>query len=79
MHYLMTAILLLAITAPATAGDDEQRIKTCKSLKQAMERYTDQRRRGGSASQMDAWKRARLAKKADWDRLRCRDLGYHLK
>lgn len=72
---VLVALLLLSQASTA----DEQRIRSCQKLKQAIERYTDKRRAGGSATQMDSWKRARQQKKNAWDRLKCRHLRGQLK
>lgn len=80
MNYccILTA-LILAMLSPAASADDNKQVRTCQKLKTAIERYTDLRRAGGSAEQMDAWKRARRKKKDRWDELDCRHLRARLK
>jgi hypothetical protein len=77
---ITTLLTTLPVAGPAIAwaDEDERRVKTCQRLKTAIERYTDKRRAGGSPSQMETWKRARKARKSEWDDLRCRRLHRHL-
>lgn len=70
---LLTALVLSSATLAAEPPE-----KTCQRLKDAIERYTDKRRAGGSPQQMDSWKRARQDKKNEWDRLKCRRISARL-
>ncbi|MFV0276037.1 MAG: hypothetical protein ACK5HY_02485 [Parahaliea sp.] len=71
-------VLLLAFTGgSALAGDQE--LKACQRLKDSIESYDNKRRAGGSAARMERWKRARQAKKDQWDQLGCRHLRHRLR
>ncbi|MBN7796006.1 hypothetical protein [Parahaliea mediterranea] len=78
MQGLRVIPLLTALALPATAPAADPPEKTCQRLKDAIERYTDKRRAGGSPQQMDSWKRARQDKKNEWDRLKCRRISARL-
>ncbi len=79
--FLITILSLMfaGLTGSASAGTegDRQR-KQCQKLKQAITLYTDRRRAGGSASQMERWRKARRAKKDQWDALDCQKIAYLL-
>jgi len=67
--------LTLAISAAPVPGlADDAKVAQCEALKRAIERYDERRRGGGSAAQMDSWKRARQEKKDVFDRLKCRHI-----
>jgi len=79
MRMSVLGILVPLLLLSQANSADEPRLRSCQKLKQAIERYTDKRRAGGSAAQMDSWKRARQQKKNEWDRLKCRHLSGQLK
>lgn len=62
-----------------TAAAEDPDVKVCQRLKNSMDRYEDKRRQGGSAAQMDRWKRARQEKKDEFDERDCRHLRTRLK
>ncbi len=67
----LTTALLGAGAARAVDGSPEQ----CRRLKEQIERYTELRRTGGSASQMASWKRARSEAKAAYRNYNCHRQG----
>lgn len=78
MQGLRLFTLLLALASASAGFAAEPPENTCQRLKDAIERYTDKRRAGGSPQQMDSWKRARQEKKNEWDRLKCRRISAQL-
>jgi len=46
-------------------------LKTCRKLKSKLDKYTELRRRGGSAAKMDGWKRARKDAAEAFRKQRC--------
>lgn len=79
MHWIIPAAAALLLATPLTQAGDDKRLQQCQRLKDAIERYSDKRRAGGSPAQMERWRQARREKKNRWDELRCRDLGRKLK
>lgn len=84
MHntFARTAALLLAllITTPAAAKPEQTpALAKCQATKDRIERYTSQRRKGGSASQMQQWKEQLRASEEQFRRLECKDYRRKLK
>ena len=50
------ALLLAPVTAPPADAQDAS-LEQCQALKDRIERYTALRRKGGSASKMEGWKK----------------------
>jgi hypothetical protein len=78
MHHTFsraTAVLLLAlfITTPVAAKTAQSATEAkCQSARDRIERYTAQRRRGGSAGQMQQWKEQLRASEEQFRRLECK-------
>jgi hypothetical protein len=70
-HAVAVLLLALAIATPVAA--ETATIAKCQSLKDRIERYTDMRRKGGSASQMQQWKEQVRASEQQFKRLECKD------
>lgn len=65
------AVFCSVVLASATVAADDT-LEQCRELQAEMDRYEELRRDGGSAEDMDAWKRARRESQAEF-----RDLGCH--
>lgn len=74
---VVALLLTLLISLPAAA--DKSTLAKCQTLKDRIERYTDMRRRGGAAMQMQAWKEQLRATEAQFRRLECKDHRRKLK
>jgi len=74
---LCGAVLLLCMGS-AQAGRD-QAVQQCQKLKDRIEQYDQLRRKGGSGSQMDAWKRARRNLEKEFRDRKCRYYRWELK
>lgn len=68
----VAAVLLLTFvfTVPATA--QTATLAKCQAVKDRTERYTDLRRKGGSATQMQQWKQQLRASEDRFRRLECK-------
>jgi hypothetical protein len=75
------AIAALCTLPPFLAMGQEPNgdLQQCRSLQQKIERLDAQRKKGGSASQMDRWKRQRQGIKDEFNALRCRNWGNQLR
>ncbi|GAB3279300.1 hypothetical protein [Parahaliea aestuarii] len=71
-------VSLWVLQGPAALAEDPE-LKACQRLKNSMDSYETKRRSGGSAAQMDRWKRARQEKKDEYDQRRCRQYRGQLK
>lgn len=72
-------LVSLWVLQGSLAQAEDPDVKVCQRLKDSMERYENKRRDGGSAAQMDRWKRARQDKKDEFDDRDCRHLRGLLK
>jgi hypothetical protein len=66
---LLAVILTPAAAAPATGNNAT--FERCQALQDRIDRYSAQRRRGGSGSQMDEWKRQLRKAEAQFRALNC--------
>lgn len=78
---LLSLLLLSLLVAPPLAAkpSPSAQVTKCQALKDRVERYTVQRRRGGSASQMQQWKDQLRAAEEQFSRLECRDVRRKLR
>lgn len=79
MRNTLTALLLGVVTAgalPATANEDL--LKKCSKIKSDLARLEAKREYGGSARQMDNWKRSIHDKQDEYSRLYCRQFRFQL-
>lgn len=74
----VAALLLTAMVSSAPAAETAS-IAQCQTLKDRIERYTNQRRKGGSAIQMQKWKEQMRVAEVQFRRLECKDLRRKLK
>ena len=73
----MALLLTHAASPPATAQTAS--LEKCRSLQERIERYTRLRRKGGSASQMDSWKRQLRKSEEQFREYGCREFGRELR
>tara|TARA_B100001540_G_scaffold296839_1_gene298888 strand:- start:8381 stop:8629 length:249 start_codon:yes stop_codon:yes gene_type:complete len=71
--------LALALAAASPASAQEASLQQCQSLKERIERYTALRRKGGSASRMEGWKKQLRKAEARFRELDCRAYGRELR
>lgn len=71
--------LLLALPAHTQAQSDEARLKECRKLNERIEHYTSLRRRGGSASRMEGWKKQLRKHEARFRDIDCSDFRRELR
>lgn len=71
--------LLLAPGMAAPTGAQEASLAQCQALKDRIERYTAQRRKGGSARQMEGWKEQLRRAEAQFEEKDCRAYRRELK
>ena len=75
-----TALLVLAATITTTpAAAEPKALAKCQSLNDQIERYTAQRRKGGSASQMQRWKEQLRAAEGKFRELGCSEFRRELR
>lgn len=72
------AALLLALAVPLPATAQTVSLEKCQALKDRIDNYSRLRRKGGSASQMDGWKRRLRRAEAQFREYECRDYGREL-
>lgn len=73
------AVLLLTLMIATPAAAETANVAKCQAIKDRIERYTSLRRKGGSASQMQAWKEQLRSSDEQFRRLECRDHRRKLK
>ncbi|MDZ7784230.1 MAG: hypothetical protein U5K56_15265 [Halioglobus sp.] len=74
----VTLLALSALTtAPAVAG--EASLEECRALKERIDHYTSLRRMGGSASQMNEWKKQRRRAEKQFRDKGCNDYRRELR
>ena len=71
--------LLITLTFTQLSFADRGSLSKCQRLADAIEKYSDLRRAGGSAKQMDTWKRRRSDKEDQFKRYDCKDWGKRIK
>ena len=59
MNATLTYLLVLTALLAPVANAQDIPLERCKHLQQRIDYYTKLRRNGGSASQMESWKKAR--------------------
>jgi hypothetical protein len=70
---LIAATLACSLSAAAVnTGAREKNLDQCRSIQAELNRLEALRRGGGSAKQMDSWKRRMHDKQDDYSRLYCR-------
>lgn len=65
---LLFALLFISVNANAQDGS----LQTCQSLKDNIDRYQSLRRKGGSARQMEGWKKYKKDNEKKFNRLNCK-------
>lgn len=73
-HFIVIPMLVLAIATPALAKPVQPAtLAKCQTLKDRVERYTSQRRKGGTAIQMQRWKDQMRTAESQFKQLECQD------
>ncbi|MEH6472882.1 MAG: hypothetical protein V7752_16705 [Halopseudomonas sp.] len=62
---ILAVSLCLALAASTSYGSEPGSAKRCQSITKQIQHYTDKRRQGGSASQMQSWRK----KRSDYNKL----------
>jgi len=77
---MLCGLLLISAlgAASAVAADKDKRLENCRELIAKIDKLESHRRRGGSAGQMDSWKRQIHRAQADYSRLNCKKLRRRL-
>ncbi|EAQ97857.1 hypothetical protein [Congregibacter litoralis] len=81
MLRISSLLLFLALAfSPAVKvlSQSQSAIEECKALKERIEDYDDLRKEGGSASQMDRWRRARNELEAEFHDKNCHKISTRL-
>lgn len=73
------AVLALSALTAAPAGAGEASLEECRALKDRIDRYTSLRRMGGSASQMNGWKKQRRRAEKQFRDKDCNDYRRELR
>jgi len=73
------AVLLLALGIPPPAISQTAALEKCQALKDRIEQYTGLRRAGGSARQMETWKKPLRRSEEQFHEHKCRKYGRKLK
>ena len=68
-------LLLVCLSSATTAFANKPDLDQCLALRDNIKKYTELRRQGGSAEDMEKWKRERSAHEQTFRDLRCRKLG----
>ncbi|WP_210397414.1 hypothetical protein [Motiliproteus sediminis] len=79
---LLVVTLSLALLSPASSAQtrsDKGSLKQCQSVKQRIDRYTAQRRHGGSRKQMQRWQALRNDYRQRYSQLDCKRYRQALK
>ncbi|WP_144062459.1 hypothetical protein [Simiduia agarivorans] len=71
------AVFLLASSMGVYSAEGS--LKTCKNLKNTIEKYDVLRRKGGSAGEMESWKKKRAYYKKIYSQLSCDRWGSKLR
>jgi hypothetical protein len=73
----ITCILVLALWFHCPAGVQAQSLslERCKGIREKIERYDVLRRKGGSAAQMDSWRKSRAKLEERFRQGNCRKYG----
>ena len=82
MRERIASVILALLLAPGmamSAGAQEASLAQCQALKDRIERYTAQRRKGGSASQMGNWRKKLRAAEEQFGEKGCREYRRELK
>ena len=82
MRKTITGVMFALLLAPgmtAPAGAQEASLAQCQALKDRVERYTAQRRSGGTASRMQGWKEQLRKAEAQFGEKGCRAYRRELK
>ncbi|MEM0952835.1 MAG: hypothetical protein AAGI24_01740 [Pseudomonadota bacterium] len=76
---LLLALLVIAFTALTTFSipghAKKPDLEQCLAIRENINKYSELRRNGGSAEDMEVWKRARSQHEQEFRALRCRKLG----
>ena len=82
MKKTITGVMLTLLLAPgmtAPAGAQEASLAQCQALKDRVERYTALRRKGGSGSRMESWRKQLREAEATFGERGCRAYRRELK
>jgi hypothetical protein len=71
----LALIALIAVILPTAAVGQSLSKKECKSIKAKIDNYESLRKKGGSGSQMDAWKRALRQHEEHYRKAGCKKYG----
>ncbi len=79
MAIALVAATLTTVSTGAVAQEADASLDTCLQLQEKIERLDARRKGGGSAQEMDQWKRQRQVYKDQFNALRCRHWGNRLR
>ena len=76
-----TCIVVLALWLNCPAGVQAQSLslESCKSIREKIHKYDVLRRKGGSAAQMDSWRKSRAKLEERFRQGKCRKYGRSLR
>jgi len=75
MKTLRAALLLLAFSQAPLALAQAMDREACEAMKKKIDQLEELRRKGGSASEMDAWKRELRKYETSYLKARCKKYG----
>jgi hypothetical protein len=76
---LITILFLSTLPIKVLAqNDDTWSLTRCQQIQKQIDYYTDLRKRGGSAQEMEHWKQQREKYKDDFDQGNCKKWGKQL-
>lgn len=55
--YFAFLILILSLASPYSTANEESLVRQCQSIKDNIDRYVKLKRKGGSGSQMNNWRK----------------------
>ncbi len=79
-YQLTSGLLVLTFITPTSNAqtNDTWPLTRCQQIQKQINYYSDLRKRGGSAEQMEQWKQQREKYKEDFDRGNCKQWGKQL-
>ena len=72
---ILVAAVMLAALQPASGAAQTLSKDECRTVKKKIDNYRELRRRGGSGSQMDGWKRALREREQQYRAAGCKQYG----
>lgn len=78
-NYFVFLILVLSLVSPYSAANDDRLVRQCQLVKDNIDRYVKLKRKGGSGSQMNTWRKKINSYKSQYIKQDCKRVRAHLK